>query len=182
MLTKEDYKKILTEISDEEIKKKLTSLINYNLPVSIKREDINTGYEVIKKLQELSNEYSRSAGLDDLEIYDRIKKEMIPYLSTLARVKDMLSLEYSYLNDYLKDEKRAEIIKRLVKEEGVSFTQAKEYAKTVDEYVEMRKNLHRLLQISQHFKTMYDFYMKVWQMVFQSVSTATKELFNSKTQ
>lgn len=44
-------------------------------------------------------------------------------------------------------------------------------------YLAVKKEIQKVSQLSDRIKTTYDFYMKMWQGVFQSVSTASKERF-----
>ena len=99
--------------------------------------------------------------------------------------KEEFATEAAYLDNYLKKEYRTTILKDITesrKDENGKATSVAQADKLVEidaRYLAVKKEIQKVSQLSDKIKTAYDFYMKMWQGVFQSVSTASKERFAS---
>lgn len=169
----------------QEIHDKVGKLIVGDIETKITEEKIDQINQVLKELEYLTKLYTSIVDIGDIIQYDRIKKEMTAKLEFLMTRKDELATEASYLDDYLKKQYRTTILKDITesrKDENGKATSVAQADKLVEidaRYLAVKKEIQKVSQLSDKIKTAYDFYMKMWQGVFQSVSTASKERFAS---
>lgn len=169
----------------QEIHDKVGKLIVGDIETKITEEKIGQIDRVLKELEYLTNLYTSIVDIGDIIQYDRIKKEMTAKLEFLMTRKDEFATEASYLDDYLKKQYRTTILKDITesrKDENGKATSVAQADKLVEidaRYLAVKKEIQKVSQLSDRIKTAYDFYMKMWQGVFQSVSTASKERFAS---
>lgn len=186
-------KQALGKTQDEVKKNKLESILTKvdrlgenPVRVTIKEQDITETNKVIEELEVITNNYSQLSDISDVNQYDTIKKDMTSKLQYLATYKDTFLNESSYLEDYLKKELRGRLIQDImenhkdVNNKKPSFTQADKLVEIDARYLSIKEQVTRVSSLASMIKTKYDFYMKFWQMVFQSVSTASKERYMSK--
>lgn len=164
----------------EDLRSKVSSLANYELKIDITQKQLDNLNKVMEELNKLVNDYVEKP-FTDVEAFDTIKREMAGYLESLSTLKDIFLNAASFNEEILKKQIRVELIDLLQTEEGYSFTKAKEYVEKDARYTAQRDRLEKLRRISTSIKTKYDYYMKIWQGVIQSVSTASKENYTSKT-
>ncbi|MCA9749043.1 MAG: hypothetical protein KC414_08050, partial [Romboutsia sp.] len=168
------------------ISEKLDRLGENPIKISIKEQDIIETNKVISELEIITNAYTRLSDISDVEQYDNIKKQMTSKLQYLSTYKDMFLNESSYLEDYLKKELRTRLIQDIMENDKdinnkkPSFTQADKLVDIDSRYLLVKEQVTRVSNLANTIKTKYDFYMKFWQMVFQSVSTASKEKYMSR--
>ena len=165
-----DKQQKLLDLSD-----KLEMLKNNMLPISIKEKDIKETKEVIEELEQLANKYSSLSDITSVPQYDEIKKQMANKLQYLSTYKDVFQDEATYLEEILKKEIKMNVVEDLVLVDKVSFTQAEKLVEKDKRYTILRDQVWSIKKLANNIKTKYDFHMKLWQMVFQSVSTASKE-------
>lgn len=169
----------------QEIHEKVGNLIVGDVETKITEEKIEQIDQVLKELEYLTKLYTSIADIGDIIQYDRIKKEMTAKLEFLMTRKEEFATEAAYLDNYLKKEYRTTILKDITesrKDENGKATSVAQADKLVEidaRYLAVKKEIQKVSQLSDKIKTAYDFYMKMWQGVFQSVSTASKERFAS---
>ena len=112
--------------------------------------------------------------------YDMLKKEMATKLQYLSTYKDIFLNEANYIEDMLKKEIRITLVEEIKLLEKCSFTQADKLVEKDRRYTTLRDQVYYVKKVSNRIKTKYQFYMQLWQMIFQSVSTATKEMYSTK--
>lgn len=156
---------------------KVNLLGKHELKVTITSAQIKAIDEVLKDLEEITSEYTNAMDITDLEVYDKIKKKFTAKLEFLSTYKVLFNEEINYLEDVLKKEIRVHITMEIKDEEGISFTQADKMVEKDIRYTRLRDHIYNLKMISTKIKTKYEFYSQLWQMVFQSVSTASKEKY-----
>ena len=174
--TKDEVK--LVKMTD--MRQKIEAIGQERLTVTITKEQIEETDTVISDLQTITDEYAKSTDISALELYDTTKKKITSKLQYLATYKDIFMDESNYLEDVFKKEVRIRLAMEIKESEGVSFTQADKLVDTDVRYTQLRSEVHYVKRIANKIKTKYDFYMKFWQMVFQSVSTASKERYASR--
>ena len=175
--------KILKTIPDEQDRQAiLNELVGERLPTGLTKAMVDDIQEIINKLNQYAVYYSKISDTGDIVEYDKLKKEVIPYLQSLATYKALLQSEYDYLDDLVRKERRIQLVEKIKDEEGVSFTQADKLVEADARYAMLKKQLKAIRDIYYKVKTMYDFHLKVWEKIFQSVSTATKELHQNRMQ
>lgn len=167
----------------EELYEKVGNLIVGDIQTTITEEKVDRVNHVLKELEYLVSTYTKITDLGDLFQYDRIKKEMTARLEFLMTCKDEFATQASYLEDYLKKEYRTMILHDISENrkdengKSTSISQADKLVEIDARYLAVKKEIQKVSQLSDRIKTTYDFYMKMWQGVFQSVSTASKERF-----
>ncbi|MDC7248640.1 MAG: hypothetical protein PQJ49_01820 [Sphaerochaetaceae bacterium] len=162
------------------LSKKVAKLGEERLKVTIGQKEIDEINTTLTDLQKIVERYSNMADIGALESYDGIKREMTPKLQYLATYKDMFYDEVNHLEEVLKKEIRIKIAMEIKESEGISFTQADKVVEKDTRYTVLRDQVYEIKKMANKIKTKYDFYMKTWQMVFQSVSTASKEKYTSR--
>lgn len=167
------------KIKLEHLKNKILALGEFKFDVKVTEQDLKGINEVLSDLEKLTATYSSLHDISALEEYDKIKKQFASKLEFLSTYKDILLDEVNYLDDLLKKEFRITIALNIKEEEGVSFTQADKMVEMDKRYTVLRGQVDSLSRIANKVKTKYDFYMKLWQMIFQNVSTASKEKYTS---
>lgn len=177
-LTKTKDKVKLAKLED--LKTKVTQLGEHTIEISIDETQIAHTNEVIQELEKVTNEYASQTDMSVLEIYDSLKKRLTSNLQFLSTYKDVFMSELNHIEDVLKKEIRIKIVKDIQYSEDVSFTQADKLVEKDPRYVQLKKEVDSISRIANRIKTKYDFYLKFWQMVFQSVSTASKEKYASR--
>ena len=163
--------------------KKINSVINDNsflLNFEVDEEIFKDVDDCLEQLKELTSLYSKMVDLQILQEYDVIKKRMTSLLDFLATLKDLINNEVVYNEDVLKKEFKAQISKLISEEQGISLTQAEKIVFADERYRSQFKRLKPYIDYGQITKTKYDLYIRVLQSVTQSVSTASKQLNNSK--
>ena len=163
--------------------KKINSVINDNsflLNFEVEEEIFKDVDDCLNQLKELTSLYSKMVDLQILQEYDVIKKRMTSLLDFLATLKDLINNEVVYNEDVLKKEFKAQISKLISEEQGISLTQAEKIVFADERYRSQFKRLKPYIDYGQITKTKYDLYIRVLQSVTQSVSTASKQLNNSK--
>jgi len=163
--------------------KKINSVINDNsflLNFEVEEEIFKDVDDCLEQLKELTSLYSKMVDLQILQEYDVIKKRMTSLLDFLATLKDLINNEVVYNEDVLKKEFKAQISKLISEEQGISLTQAEKIVFADERYRSQFKRLKPYIDYGQITKTKYDLYIRVLQSVTQSVSTASKQLNNSK--
>ena len=169
----------------QEIHEKVGNLIVGDVETKITEEKIEQIDQVLKELEYLTKLYTSIADIGDIIQYDRIKKEMTAKLEFLMTRKEEFATEAAYLDNYLKKEYRTTILKDITENrrdengKATSVAQADKLVEIDARYLAVKKEIQKVSQLSDRIKTAYDFYMKMWQGVFQSVSTASKERFAS---
>lgn len=164
----------------EDMRKKVQAIGQERLDTSITQEQITDTNLVLSDLEAITNAYSMNTDISDLETYDKVKKQITGKLQYLATYKDIFLEETNYLEDVFKKEIRVRLTMAIKESEGVSFTQADKLVEGDVRYTELRKEIYYLKRLSTSIKNKYAFYMQFWQMVFQSVSTASKEKYASR--
>lgn len=159
---------------------KVQALNQQDLTINITEEQINDTNRVISDLEELTSYYVSITDIGALDDYDRIKKEYAGLLQYLSSYKDLFLNERDYLENKLKKEKRVEIALLIKDEDKVSLTQAMNLVEKDKRYTLLRDKFYYIDRIANRVKTKYQFYLQLWQNVFQSVSTASKEKFTTK--
>ena len=154
---------------------KLLLLKDNMLSISIKEKDIKDTKEVMEELEALANKYSSLSDITSVQEYDTIKKQMSNKLQYLSTYKDIFQDEATYLEEILKKEIKMNVVEDLVLVDKVSFTQAEKLVEKDKRYTILRDQVWSIKKLANNIKTKYDFHMKLWQMVFQSCSTASKE-------
>ena len=157
------------------IKNKLEKLKETDIDVNISEEDIKEASAVLDRLETIVKDYTEQKGIAGADKYDELKKQMAGELHYLGSLKDTFMDELTYTEDVFKKEIRIRIVDEIKDDSGVSFSQADKLVEKDVRYVNMRKKVHKLRRLANNIKTKYDYYLKVWNMVFQSVSTAIKE-------
>ena len=163
--------------------KKINSVINDNsflLNFEVEEEIFKDVDDCLNQLKELTSLYSKMVDLQILQEYDVIKKRMTSLLDFLATLKDLINNEVVYNEDVLKKEFKAQISKLISEEQGISLTQAEKIVFADERYRSQFKRLKPYIDYGQNTKTKYDLYIRVLQSVTQSVSTASKQMQNSK--
>ena len=163
--------------------KKINSVVNDNsflLNFEVDEEIFKDVDDCLEQLKELTSLYSKMVDLQILQEYDVIKKRMTSLLDFLATLKDLINNEVVYNEDVLKKEFKAQISKLISEEQGISLTQAEKIVFADERYRSQFKRLKPYIDYGQITKTKYDLYIRVLQSVTQSVSTASKQLNNSK--
>ena len=145
------------------------------------QKDIEGMNKSLAQLHELALAYSDSTDISSLELYDHLKKGFIPHLEYLSTLKDKFSIDAEYLNEYIKKELRGKLTEKykadLAEKGDKSSVAAIDRLIDTDEtYLIVSKQCLRVEGIAQQLKTKYDLYMKLWQMIFQSCSTASKSM------
>ena len=159
---------------------KIKALNQHDLTINITEQQIKDTDKVISDLEEITSYYTSITDIGALEDYDRIKKEMAGLLQYLSSYKDLFLNEKDYLENKLKKEKRIEIAMLIKDEDKVSLTQAMNLVEKDQRYIILRDQYYYIDRIANRVKTKYQFYLQLWQNVFQSVSTASKEKFTTK--
>lgn len=177
-MSRTDDKVKLVKMAD--MRTKLEKLGQEKLNVTITQMQIDETNQVIADLQLITDEYANQSDISALEIYDSTKKKITSKLQYLATYKDIFMDEANYLEEVFKKEVRIRLAMEIKESEGVSFTQADKLVDNDVRYTELRKDVYYVKRIANKIKTKYDFYMKLWQMVFQNVSTASKEKYASR--
>ena len=163
--------------------KKINSVINDNsflLNFEVEEEIFKDVDDCLNHLKELTSLYSKMVALQILQEYHVIKKRMTSLLDFLATLKDLINNEVVYNEDVLKKEFKAQISKLISEEQGISLTQAEKIVFADERYRSQFKRLKPYIDYGQITKTKYDLYIRVLQSVTQSVSTASKQMQNSK--
>ena len=163
--------------------KKINSVINDNsflLNFEVEEEIFKDVDDCLNQLKELTSLYSKMVALQILQEYHVIKKRMTSLLDFLATLKDLINNEVVYNEDVLKKEFKAQISKLISEEQGISLTQAEKIVFADERYRSQFKRLKPYIDYGQITKTKYDLYIRVLQSVTQSVSTASKQMQNSK--
>jgi hypothetical protein len=161
------------------ILEKIDSLREVNIEINITSEEVKEAKEILETLENLLHEYSEMKGVSDVDAYDHLKKEFAIQLMYLGSIKDKFVDELDYVEDVFKKEIRAKLVDEISELEGYSFTKADKLVEKDERYVNIRKKVHQLRKLSNNIKTKYLFYMQSWSMIFQSVSTASKERHTS---
>ena len=177
LLDSEKDKIIIEELN------KINSVVNDNsflLNFEVDEEIFKDVDDCLEQLKELTSLYSKMVDLQILQEYDVIKKRMTSLLDFLATLKDLINNEVVYNEDVLKKEFKAQISKLISEEQGISLTQAEKIVFADERYRSQFKKLKPYIDYGQITKTKYDLYIRVLQSVTQSVSTASKQLNNSK--
>lgn len=177
LLDSEKDKIIIEELN------KINSVINDNsflLIFEVEEEIFKDVDDCLEQLKELTSLYSKMVDLQILQEYDVIKKRMTSLLDFLATLKDLINNEVVYNEDVLKKEFKAQISKLISEEQGISLTQAEKIVFADERYRSQFKRLKPYIDYGQITKTKYDLYIRVLQSVTQSVSTASKQMQNSK--
>lgn len=162
------------------MRKKVLKLGQERLKVTITKQQIDETNAVMDDLQLITDTYTNQTDISALEMYDTTKKQITSKLQYLATYKDIFMDEANYLEEIFKKEIRIKLTMEIKESEGVSFTQADKLVDSDSRYTELRDDVYFVKRIANKIKTKYDFYMKFWQMVFQSVSTASKEKYASR--
>lgn len=168
-----------------ELREKVGNLIVGDIQTTITEEKVGQVHQVLKELSYLVSRYAKITDIGDLVQYDAIKKEMTARLEFLMTCKDEFATQATYLEDYLKKQLRTTVLKDITEtrkdENGkaTSVAQADKLVEIDSRYLAVKKEIQKIVELSDSIKTAYDFYMKMWQGVFQSVSTASKERFAS---
>lgn len=170
----------ITKLSD--LQDKLQLLGENTLNTSITEQQINDVNDTLKELQDITDAYSNQVDISVLEEYDHLKKRMSTKLEFLATFKDIFIEEANYLEDTLKKEIRGRIANDIKNNdpECKSFSQADSMVEFDTRYTSLKSHVYYVKKVANNLKTKYDFYMKFWQMIFQSVSTASKERYASR--
>ena len=177
LLDSEKDKIIIEELN------KINSVVNDNsflLNFEVDEEIFKDVDDCLEQLKELTSLYSKMVDLQILQEYDVIKKRMTSLLDFLATLKDLINNEVVYNEDVLKKEFKAQISKLISEEQGISLTQAEKIVFADERYRSQFKRLKPYIDYGQITKTKYDLYIRVLQSVTQSVSTASKQMQNSK--
>ena len=177
LLDSEKDKIIIEELN------KINSVVNDNsflLNFEVDEEIFKDVDDCLNQLKELTSLYSKMVDLQILQEYDVIKKRMTSLLDFLATLKDLINNEVVYNEDVLKKEFKAQISKLISEEQGISLTQAEKIVFADERYRSQFKRLKPYIDYGQITKTKYDLYIRVLQSVTQSVSTASKQMQNSK--
>lgn len=145
------------------------------------QKDIEGMNKSLAQLHELALAYSESTDISSLEVYDRLKKDFIPHLEYLSTLKDKFAIDADYLNEYIKKELRGKLTeqyKSTLVEQGdkPSVAAIDRMIETDETYLLVNKQCLLVEGIAQQLKTKYDLYLKLWQMIFQSCSTASKSM------
>lgn len=164
----------------ESIGKKVSKLGEDRLQVTITEQDVKEINNVLNDLQKIIERYTNMSDISNLEEYDKIKREMTAKLQYLSTYKDIFYDEVNYLEDVLKKQIRIKLAMEIKTSDGISFTQADKVVENDARYTVLRDQVYDIKKMASKIKTKYDFYMKTWQMVFQSVSTASKEKYTTK--
>lgn len=162
------------------LRTKIEKLGEERLQVTIGQELVDEVNVTLKDLQQLIETYTNMSDISALEEYDTIKRQMTAKLQYLATCKDIFYDEVNYLEEVLKKEIRIKLAMEIKDSEGISFTQADKVVEKDARYTVLRDQVYDIKKMANQLKTKYDFYMKTWQMVFQSVSTASKEKFTTR--
>lgn len=154
-------------------------------PLSSSVENIEEAKQLLEKLHDLNMLYSQNSDMTSIEEYDNLKKEFSGSLDYLATLKDSFKIDAEFLEDYLKKELRSVISEdlRLAWEangEKLSVAQANTLVEIDTTYLNVKKQYQLLYRWATELDTKYKLYMQVWQMVFQSVSTASKARFTQQ--
>ena len=163
--------------------KKINSVINDNsflLNFEVEEEIFKDVDDCLNQLKELTSLYSKMVDLQILQEYDVIKKRMTSLLYFLETLNYLINNELVYNEDVLKKEFKAQISKLISEEQGISLTQAEKIVFADERYRSQFKRLKPYIDYGQITKTKYDLYIRVLQSVTQSVSTASKQMQNSK--
>ena len=177
LLDKDKDEKVITELE------KINSIISddsFKLDFNNTEEIFKDVDECLAQLKELTDLYSKMADLHILQEYDTIKKRMTSLLEYLATLKDLLNNDVMYNEDMLKKEFKATISKLINEEQGISLTQAEKLVYSDDRYSSLVRKMRPYVNYAQITKTKYDFFIRALQNVNQSVSTASKEINNSR--
>lgn len=153
---------------------------NFVLEFNLDEDIFKEVEENLAQLKELTAVYSRMVDLHILQEYDTIKKRITSLLEYLSTLKDLLNNEVMFNEDILKKEFKAQITKLISEEQGVSLTQAEKLVYSDDRYSSQFRRLRPYVDYAQVTKTKYDFYIRILQSITQSVSTASKEMQNTK--
>lgn len=170
----------------EELRTKLESIRDVEVPISITEDDIENAITLIEELRKISQEYSRNTDLSAVESYDVYKKQIAGKMATLSALKAKFLEQSGDLEDYLKNELRVNLILEIMRTEkdskgkSVSATFAKELVLADVRYINFKKKVRTVSNMANRIKSEFSFFMQLWQQVFQSVSTASKEKFASK--
>lgn len=170
----------LTKLKD--LKTKVLKLGKHELKISITPNQIEEVDSTIKELESIVEVYTNQADISLLDEYDKLKKQMSTKLEYLSTFKDIFLDEVSYLEEVLKKEIRVDLSMDIKENdpECTSFTQADKLVDKDPRYTSLRDQVYFVKRVASRIKTKYDFYMKFWQMVFQSVSTASKEKYANR--
>lgn len=167
------------KIKLEHLKNKVSALGELKFTVNVTEKDLKGISEVLSDLEKLTLSYSNLHDISALEDYDKLKKQFASKLEYLSTYKDILLDEVNHLDDVLKKELRIKLVLNIKDEEGVSYSQADKMVDMDKRYTVPRDQINHIERVANKVKTKYDFYMKLWQMIFQNVSTASKEKYAS---
>jgi len=169
-----------------ELKFKLTAIQDAEVPIKITDDDISMAMTLTEDLRKVAHEYSITTDLSVVEVYDKFKKEIAGKLATLSSLKAKFLEQSAELEDYLKNELRASIVLELMKTEkdskgkSISATLAREMVLVDVRYTAFKKKVRTVTNMANRIKGEFSFFMNLWQQIFQSVSTASKEKYVSK--
>lgn len=184
----------ISKVKDDDVKlnklknisNNLTELSKVNVKITISEDDIKNTNKLLEELKKLTDKYSKMSDISDVNQYDELKKLMSSKLQTLSTYKDIFLNESTYLEDYLKKEFRVKIIQEMMENDTdvngkkVSFTQADKLVDIDSRYLLVKEKVRKVESLANSIKTKYLFYLQLWQLVFQSVSTASKEKFSTQ--
>lgn len=164
----------------EDVVEKLQNDGGIHFKSSISSEDIEYVNELIQRLEEIVEEYVKTIDVNDIERLETSKKELTVNLMYLSTFKDKFLYEIEYLEDVFKKEIFSKLTSEISLKEGISYTQAEKKVNADERYMNLRKELSILKNTMSSIKTKYDFFIKMVQVIVQSISVAGKEHYSNR--
>ena len=173
-----DKPEVVVEL--ESILEKIGYTSIYALPISITSAEIGRVNTLVTSIEDNIQKYVKLTGGANLQILEGIKKEITGEMAYLSSFRDKFIYELEFLEDVFKKEIFSRLVQEISSRDGVSITQAEKIVNIDENYIRIRRDLHKLRQLIGGLKTKYSFFEKSLQLIIQSVSVAGKEIHNAK--
>lgn len=160
----------IIEIMDQDIQ----------LPTRLDPEEVEQANIIIEHLQDTVRRYVEEVDTNDIESLEECKRHLAINLMYLASFKDRFLYEIEYLEEVFKKEVFAKIAEEISLREGISYTQSEKKVHLDPAYNAMRLEITDLKSKLNNFKTQYDYFSKMVQVIVQSISVAGKEQYAAK--
>ena len=152
----------------------------YVLHLNLPEEEMVYAMEVIKRMEEIFENYVRKIDVNDIVSLEEAKKELSVQLMYLSSYKDKFLYQIEYMEDVFKKEMFAKLTQEISTRDGISYTQAEKKVNADSRYAELRKQIVEANTFMSQVKTKYDFFAKMIQVIVQSISVAGKEQYSAR--
>lgn len=145
--------------------------------VDFQEADYHTGNAMIKKLSDLSKEYSAMRGNISPIALDELKREFIAHLFSLtevySKVKAYKSSNHSYLEDARKEYKAVAF--KMLRDSGKNVTEADKTVYDHPYFKERQVLMEKTRQFFIKVEELHQYFTSVLQLIQQTVSIVSKE-------